>query len=98
MTAEEQTETALVDVAVIEDEITGFVAEKTRTGPEVDQDLFASGLATSMFAMQLVVFLEQTYAVSVAGSDLQLTNFRTVRSVAALVSRLRAEAAADFDV
>jgi methoxymalonate biosynthesis acyl carrier protein len=98
MTAEERTDTAPVDVDVVEDAITGFVAEKAMTRPRADQDLFASGIATSMFAMQLVVFLEQTFAVSVAGSDLQLTNFRTVESMAALVRRLRAEAAADCDV
>ncbi|GAB3878310.1 hypothetical protein GCM10029964_028800 [Kibdelosporangium lantanae] len=64
----------------------------------MDQDLFATGLANSMFAMQLVVFLEQAFAVTVAGPDLQLSNFSTVKGMATLVGRLQAEFAADSDV
>ncbi|GAA2226323.1 acyl carrier protein [Streptomyces nogalater] len=98
MTPEQQTGKAPFDVDAVVDEITRFVAEQTRTKPGADQDLFVTGVANSMFAMQLVVFLEQTYSVTVAGPDLQLTNFRTVESMAALVGRLRAESAADSDV
>jgi len=83
--------------SVVEEKIAAFVAEKTGTRPEVGQDLFATGVANSMFALELVVFLERTYAVTVAGADLQLPNFRTIGSMAALVGRLRAEAAADGD-
>ncbi|GAA4473394.1 acyl carrier protein [Phytohabitans houttuyneae] len=81
----------------VEDEIARFVAEKTGTLPDPSQDLFATGLANSMFALELVVFLERSYAVTVAGADLQLPNFATVASMATLVGRLRAEEAADGD-
>lgn len=97
MSQENQIENASVNTGVIMDDITKFVAEQTGINPEVGQDLFATGIANSMFAMQLVVFLEQTYSVTVAGADLQLPNFRTAKSMAALVSRLRVEAAADCD-
>lgn len=82
----------------VEDEIIRFVAAKTKATPAVDQDLIATGLATSMFAMQLVVFLEQAFAVEIVGKDLQLVNFRTVEAMAALVRRLRAETAESGDV
>ncbi|CAM5574780.1 acyl carrier protein [Kitasatospora aureofaciens] len=98
MTPEQQTEKAPFDTDAVVDEITRFVAEQTRTTPDVDQDLFTTGIANSMFAMQLVVFLEQAYRVTVAGPDLQLSNFRTIKSMAALVGRLQAESAADSDV
>lgn len=98
MSSEEQTESTPIRTDAIEDEIAGFVADETGTRPEMGQDLFATGLANSMFAMKLVVFLEKTYSVTVGGADLQLTNFRTVWSMAALVGRLRAEAAAGTDV
>ncbi|MFC3452164.1 acyl carrier protein [Amycolatopsis speibonae] len=98
MTAEQQIEKAPFDMDAVVDEITRFVAEQTRTSPEVDQDLFATGVANSMFAMQLVMFLEQAYFVTVAGPDLQLSNFSTVKSMATLVGRLQAEEAADSDV
>ncbi|OKJ02927.1 acyl carrier protein [Kitasatospora sp. CB01950] len=96
MTAEHTS--ASFDTDAVIDRITRFVAEQTSTTPDTDQDLFATGLANSMFAMQLVVFLEQTYAVTVAGPDLQLSNFRTVKSMAALVGRLQAQPAAGSDV
>lgn len=98
MTPEQQTENAPFNMDAVVDKITGFVAERTQTSPEADQDLFATGVANSMFAMQLVVFLEQAYSVTVAGPDLQLSNFRTVKSMATLVGRLQAESAADSDV
>ena len=86
------------ETATIEDEITRFVAAKTNATPAVDQDLIATGLATSMFAMQLVVFLEQAFGIEVVGRDLQLVNFRTVEAMAALVRRLRGDVAASGDV
>ncbi|MFE1318158.1 acyl carrier protein [Kitasatospora phosalacinea] len=98
MTPEQHTAKAPLDTDAVIDRITRFVAEETRTAPDADQDLFTTGLANSMFAMQLVVFLEQTYAVTVAGPDLQLSNFRTVKSMAALVGRLQAQAATGTDV
>ncbi|KDN16114.1 acyl carrier protein [Amycolatopsis rifamycinica] len=98
MNSEQQTAKAPLDTDVVIDQISSFVAEQTGTRPEVDQDLFATGLANSMFAMQLVVFLEQAYSVTVAGPDLQLSNFLTVKSMAALASRLQAESAAGCDV
>jgi methoxymalonate biosynthesis acyl carrier protein len=98
MSPELQTEKAPSDTDVVVDEITRFLVEQTGKSPEADQDLFATGVANSMLAMQLVVFIEQAFAVTVAGPDLQLTNFRTVRSMATLVGRLQAESAADGDV
>lgn len=88
MTANEQTGPAPVETESIEDQIIRFVTLKTRSSPAVDQDLFATGLATSMFAMELVVFLEQTFAIAILGRDLQLVNFRTVEAMANLVRRL----------
>ncbi|QWF85154.1 acyl carrier protein [Amycolatopsis sp. CA-230715] len=80
------------------DQITGDTIEKdlrsfleTRTKAEVPatQDLFASGLVSSMFAMELVVYLEQNFQVAIVGPDLKMDNFRTVRQMTELVLRLR---------
>jgi acyl carrier protein len=54
---------------------------------EDDQDIFASELVGSMFVMQLVLFVEQEFGVSLDGSDLNFDFFRTVESVDALVAR-----------
>ncbi|MBI0293946.1 acyl carrier protein [Streptomyces sp. PRKS01-29] len=80
----------------IEREIAGFVAGRVNAEVPADQDLFASGLVSSMFAMELVVHLEQAFAVQILGDDLKRDNFRTVRAMTALVLRLRdAEQPAD---
>lgn len=52
-----------------------------------DQDLFTSGLASSMFVMQLVLFVEREFGVSVSGDDLNFDFFRSVDAVDRLVVR-----------
>jgi len=73
----------------VETEVTEFLRTKVKQTVAPDEDLFASGLVASMFAMELVVHLEQRYGVAILGSDLRLDNFRTVRAMGALVERLR---------
>lgn len=73
----------------IEQQITAFVSGRVKAEVPADQDLFATGLVSSMFAMELVVHLEQAFSVQILGDDLKRDNFRSVQSMTALVSRLR---------
>jgi acyl carrier protein len=57
-----------------------------------DEDIFALGFVNSLFAMQLVMFVEQEFGVAVENDDLEIENFNTVAAVAALVERKRAGA------
>lgn len=84
--------TSSTDLQDIQGELVTFLEGRTRTSWDVDTDLFADGGLSSMFAMEIVVHLEQAYGVSIRGGDLQLNNFRTVRSMADLVNRLRGTA------
>jgi methoxymalonate biosynthesis acyl carrier protein len=52
-----------------------------------DDDIFEAGLVNSLFAMQLVVFVEEEFAIEVSNEDLERDNFRTVNSIATLVER-----------
>lgn len=70
----------------------GFLEERIKAPVASDTDLFASGLVSSLFALQLVVHLETTFGIAVEGSDLTLDNFRTVEAMTALVLRLRGQA------
>lgn len=72
-----------------------FLQDKTKQAVAPDQDIFADGLANSMFAMELVVHLESTYGIEIEGPDLRLDNFRTVDRMTALTVRLRSGANAD---
>jgi acyl carrier protein len=58
-----------------------------------DEDIFASGYVNSMFAMQLVQFVEQEFGITVESEDLELDNFRTVDAISALVGRKTAAVA-----
>ncbi|GGK78984.1 acyl carrier protein [Mangrovihabitans endophyticus] len=78
-----------VDNGQVEADLAAFLNERTGEQWPGDRDLFADGGLSSLFAMELVVHLENTYDVTVAGPDLQLANFRTVTAMADLVQRLR---------
>ncbi len=52
-----------------------------------DDDMFATGYVNSMFAMQLVQFVESEFGITVESEDLELDNFRTVASIASFVER-----------
>ena len=52
-----------------------------------DDDVFGSGLVNSLMAMQLVLFVEKEFGVSVENDDLDLDNFRSVNRVAEFVKR-----------
>lgn len=93
MTNEQTTDANPVDSADIETGLVDYLEMRTKTSLSPEQDLFASGLVSSMFAMELVVYLETTYGVAVAGPDLKLENFRTVRQMTELVHRLSGDPA-----
>lgn len=42
------------------------------------EDIFARGFVNSLFAMQLVVFVEKEFQITVEDEDLELDNFRTI--------------------
>ncbi|MEV7046524.1 acyl carrier protein [Amycolatopsis sp. NPDC051061] len=70
-------------------QVQAFLTERTKRTWEPDTDLFAAGGVSSMFAMELVVHLESEFDIVISGPDLALDNFRTVKSMAELVVRLR---------
>jgi methoxymalonate biosynthesis acyl carrier protein len=51
------------------------------------EDIFATGFVNSMFAMQLVQFVETTFGITVESDDLDIDNFRSIDAIAALVER-----------
>jgi methoxymalonate biosynthesis acyl carrier protein len=73
----------------VEGKLLAFLRERTGQEWTVDRDLFAEGGLSSLFAMELVIQLESSFDIEVAGSDLRLANFRTVTTMSELVARLR---------
>lgn len=52
-----------------------------------DEDIFAMGFVNSLFAMQLVLFLEQEFGIAIGNEDLNFENFSTINNMASLVER-----------
>ncbi|MGC4806556.1 acyl carrier protein [Micromonospora sp. DT233] len=75
----------------IRGQLTAFLERQTKRAIEPELDIFAAGLVSSLFALELVVHIESTFGVTVGGPDLRLDNFRTVDRMTELVLRLRGE-------
>lgn len=72
----------------MKDKISNFLAKHIQGHKvEADDDIFELGLVSSLFTMQLVLFVEQEFDFEVSGDDLDIANFRTVNAIAALVER-----------
>lgn len=69
-------------------QIRDFIARSFK-GHELadDEDIFASGFVNSLFAMELVTFIEGTFAIAIENEDLDLTNFASVERISGLVER-----------
>ncbi|MBW4611878.1 MAG: acyl carrier protein [Desmonostoc vinosum HA7617-LM4] len=50
-----------------------------------DEDIFALGFVNSMFAMQIVLFIEQEFQITIENEDLEFDNFRTINAMTHLV-------------
>jgi methoxymalonate biosynthesis acyl carrier protein len=50
-----------------------------------DEDMFSLGFVNSLFAMQLVMFLEKEFAMKIETKDLNIENFRTINNIVALI-------------
>lgn len=71
------------------DNIRAFLARFFRTTNLSDSDdIFALGL-NSLFAMQLVAWVEKEYGIQVVDEDLEISNFNSVNSIVTFVSRKR---------
>lgn len=68
-----------------------FIAQHTggiRMGDE--EDMFANGMVNSLFAVQLVMWIERNFGTPIEGADLDFANIRSVSAIASFVDRKRA--------
>ena len=52
-----------------------------------EEDIFRAGFVNSMFAMQLVLFIETEFKIRVEDEDLELDNFRTINAMMGLIEK-----------
>lgn len=52
-----------------------------------DDDLFESGIVNSLFAVQLMTYIEKVFAIEVVMDDLDMENFKSLNAATAFVLR-----------
>lgn len=52
-----------------------------------DFDIFEAGIVNSLFAIELMTFLEKNFAVKVTMDDLDMQNFKSVNAASQFVQR-----------
>jgi methoxymalonate biosynthesis acyl carrier protein len=76
------------------DTIRAFVTRHIRNANvRDDDDVFAAGFVNSLFALQLVTFLEREFQITIDNEDLELKNFASIRAMGDFIDRKRAAAA-----
>lgn len=76
------------------DQILDFVRDRyPQAEIDASQDIFALGFVNSLFAMELVMFVEKTFSVTIPNEELRIDNFRTANSMSELVTRLSTDLA-----
>ena len=76
-----------------EERIRQFIEHTFRrrsSGPGLNDDapLFSSGIIDSFGVLELIAFLEETFAVQIDPSVYELRDFDTIRKIAGLVARV----------
>jgi acyl carrier protein len=85
---------AAADDRVLTD-IREFVAKHTG-GAQLDDgtDIFATGYVSSLFAVQILTWVERTYDLPVAGDELDIKNFQSIEAIARFVAGKRTRTSA----
>ncbi len=70
------------------EKIRTFLLSVIRTSDlQEDDDIFALGFVDSLFAMELVLFVESEFQITVEKEDLDYENFKTINAVTSFVER-----------
>ena len=73
----------------VQEQILAFVLGRF---PDVEigetDDIFQLGFVNSLFAMELVMFIEKSFGVTVPNDELRIENFHSAESMTELVDRL----------
>jgi len=82
-----------MDSKIIKDKTRTFIREKTKQPDLADgEDYFQKGFVNSLFAMQLVLFVEKEFQMQVGDEDLTIENFNSINAICSLVERKQARA------
>lgn len=52
-----------------------------------DEDIFSLGFVNSLFALELVMFIEHSFELEIPNQEITLDNFRTIAAMERLIER-----------
>ena len=73
-----------------QERILKFFKDKNKADENLtwDTELLSGGYVNSLFALEIVMFLEKEFKIRIKRRDINEDNFRTINNMAALVERL----------
>ncbi|MBE5991817.1 MAG: acyl carrier protein [Paenibacillaceae bacterium] len=73
---------------MVRDKIIAFLSKFVDVSELKDEDnIFDTGLVNSLFAVNLVSFIESEFDISIENSELDLDNFKDIHSITSLIER-----------
>lgn len=71
---------------IVSNKIRNFILDAIRIPDLKDEDnLFESGIVNSLFAVQMMTYLEKTFGIQVTTDDLVIENFQSIDSATTFV-------------
>lgn len=68
-----------------------FISKNKAEGLSYDTDLFKGGFINSLFALEMVVYLEKTFDIKIKNKDITEKNFKTIENIAKVVMSYKGE-------
>lgn len=77
-----------MELKEIKDKIRGYL-ERSVHGYEIkdDDNIFELGIVHSLFAIQIIVFIEKNFGIELDEDELELDNMKSINSIAELVEK-----------
>ena len=72
----------------VQEQVLGFIRGRYPDARiSESDDIFQLGFINSLFAMELVMFIEKQFAITIPNAELRIDNFRSATSMSELVDR-----------
>ncbi len=68
-----------------------FISKNKAENLKYDTDLFKGGFINSLFALEMVVYLEKTFKIKIKNKDITEQNFKTIDNIAKVVMSYKGE-------
>ena len=72
----------------IKEKIRGFIIRVTRKQEITDdEDIFQGGIVNSLLTLQLILFIEKNFDISVENEEMDIENFKTINRIEEFISK-----------